>query len=118
MKTAYEIKKGLMCFIDRSTPCRHCAYREGTAGCLKSVVTDALDLILRLEEQAPRWVGVTERMPKERLKDGETVSDQVLVIVALDAGGGYISSRYTVNGEWAFMSSGEQITHWMPCPEI
>jgi hypothetical protein len=63
-----------------------------------------------LSDAAPRWIAVTERLPKR----GEAV-------IARDKFYGSIGEAVCYDAKWSFVSSQRDdcsITHWQPMPEF
>ena len=119
MKTPEEIKKGLEC-CGNSGKCKGCPYYGGYELCMGTLSEDALAYVQQLEQRlvevnktSPRWISVGERLPENKQKVIATFKNEGGIIVD--------QARYS-NGEFDFASWAyvwhENITHWMPMPEL
>ena len=73
------------------------------------------------EESKPRWIPVTEGLPKTRESILGKKSSKVIVAFRFDDGIQGTDTAHTLNGEWVFEDHitvvARTITHWMPLPE-
>lgn len=122
MKTPEEIKHTLRyCWCkDEKHQCIKCPYNKENDSCDKALDADALAYIQQLEDHirdltkmVPRWISVEDRLPENGQKVIATFKNEEGVIVD--------QARYS-NGEFDFASWAyvwhENITHWMPMPEL
>lgn len=69
----------------------------------------------------PKWVPVTEQLPKTRESILGKKSSKVIVAFRFDDGTQGTGTAHTLNGEWVFEDHiivvARTITHWMPLPE-
>ena len=69
----------------------------------------------------PKWIPVTERLPKTRESILGKKSSKVIVAFRFDDGTKGTDTAHTLNGEWAFEDHitvvVRTITHWMSLPE-
>jgi len=73
------------------------------------------------ELSKPRWIPVTEALPKTRESILGKKSSKVIVAFCFDDGTQGTDTAHTLNGEWVFEDHitvvTRTITHWMPLPE-
>jgi hypothetical protein len=85
-----------------------------------SAAADAIEELFGKVEQLPRWIPVTERMPKTRESILGKKSSKVIVAFRFDDGTQGTDTAHTLNGEWVFEDHitvvARTITHWMPLP--
>ena len=76
----------------------------------------AVDVVER-----PRWIPVTERLPKTRESILGKKSNKVIVAFRFGDGTQGTDTAHTLNGEWVFEDHitvvERTITHWQPLPE-
>jgi hypothetical protein len=81
---------------------------------------DAIEELVGKVEQLPRWIPVTERMPKTQESILCKKSSKVIVAFRFDDGTQGTDTAHTLNGEWVFEDHitvvARTITHWMPLP--
>jgi len=69
----------------------------------------------------PKWISVTEHLPKTRESILGKKSDKVIVAFRFNDGTQGTDTAHTLNGEWVFEDHitvvARTITHWMPLPE-
>lgn len=74
-----------------------------------------------LLKNAPRWISVTEGLPKTRESILGKKSSKVIVAFRFDDGTQGTDTAHTLNGEWVFEDHitvvARTVTHWMPLPE-
>lgn len=80
------------------------------------------DMKMILEEVAkPRWIPVTEGLPKTRESILGKKSSKVIVAFRFDDWTQGTDTAHTLNGEWVFEDHitvvARTITHWMPLPK-
>lgn len=72
-------------------------------------------------EEVPKWIPVTERLPKTRESILGKKSSKVIVAFRFDDGTQGTDTAHTLNGEWVFEDHitvvARTITHWMPLPK-
>lgn len=70
--------------------------------------------------ERPRWIPVTEGLPKTRESILGKKSSKVIVAFRFDDGAQGTDTAHTLNGEWVFEDHitvvARTITHWMPLP--
>ena len=73
------------------------------------------------ELSKPKWIPVTEQLPKTRESILGKKSSKVIVAFRFDDGTQGTDTAHTLNGEWVFEDHitvvARTITHWMPLPE-
>lgn len=83
---------------------------------LHKAVADAIE-----ELSKPKWIPVTERLPKTRDSILGQKSSKVIVAFHFDDGTQGTDTAHTLNGEWVFEDHitvvARTITHWIPLPE-
>lgn len=93
-----------------------CVLRVG----LLTQAADAIEELFGKVEQLPRWIPVTERMPKTRESILGKKSSKVIVAFRFNDGTQGTDTAHTLNGEWVFEDHitvvARTITHWMPLP--
>lgn len=71
-------------------------------------------------EYLPKWIPVTERLPKTRESILGKKSSKVIVAFRFDDGTQGTDTAHTLNGEWVFEDHitvvARTITHWRPLP--
>ena len=71
--------------------------------------------------ERPRWIPVTERLPKTRESILGKKSNKVIVAFRFGDGTQGTDTAHTLNGEWVFEDHitvvERTITHWQPLPE-
>ena len=84
-----------------------------------AALDEAADAIEELSN--PRWIPVTETLPKTRESILGKKSSSVIVAFRFDDGTQGTSTAHTLNGEWVFEDHitvvARTITHWMPLPQ-
>lgn len=74
-----------------------------------------------LLKSVPKWIPVTERLPKTRESILGKKSRRVIVAFRFDDGTQGTDTAHTLNGEWKFEDHitvvVRTVTHWMPLPE-
>ena len=122
-------------YCGNAISCLHCPYWEGCAGS-KEDLTEAANVIEKLQENSvpiddmemilsevakPRWIPVTETLPKTRDSILGKKSSKVIVAFRFDDGTQGTDTAHTLNGEWVFEDHitvvARTVTHWMPLPE-
>ena len=87
---------------------------------------DAIEELMRRCEQfqympLPRWIPVTEELPKTRESLLGKKSSKVLVAFRFNDGTQGTDTAHTLNGEWVFEDHitvvERTVTHWMPLPQ-
>lgn len=74
----------------------------------------------KLQEKVNEWILVEKGLPNEKEKDGEMVSDDVLVTIkGCKKDEYYVSTDCTIYGKWGIeLTTGNyKVTAWMPKPE-
>lgn len=133
-----ELIIALRTCVDKDKDCFECPYYErcmnNTSGKLVPMV-DAADAIEELSREVdidndamtamyasmPRWIPVTERLPKTRKSILGKRSSKVIVAFRFDDGTQGTDTAHTLNGEWVFEDHitvvARTITHWMQLPK-
>lgn len=74
-----------------------------------------------LQAYVPKWIPVTEGLPKTQESILGKKSNKVIVAFRFDDGTQGTDTAHTLNGEWVFedhITAVERtITHWQPLPE-
>ena len=118
-----------------SLSCNKCKWRPECAG-ISEAFRKAADAIEKLQEDSvpiddmemilsevakPRWIPVTETLPKTRDSILGKKSSKVIVAFRFDDGTQGTDTAHTLNGEWVFEDHitvvARTVTHWMPLPE-
>ena len=92
----------------------HCPYYEERTNplkCMTKIVGDAADAIEELQNQVPKWIPVSERLPEQNTR-----------VIGFMAWKGITAIEYQ-NGNWYSIDHlqplpNEAVTHWMPLPEL
>lgn len=74
----------------------------------------------KLQEKVNEWIPVEKGLPKEKEKDGEMVSDNVLVTIkGCKEDEYYVIADSTIDGQWGteLTTGNYKVTAWMPKPE-
>lgn len=83
------------------------------------LLTEAADAIEELSK--PRWIPVTEGLPKTRESILGKKSNKVIVAFRFSDGTQGTDTAHMLNGEWVFEDHitvvERTITHWQPLPE-
>ena len=107
---------------------RYCAKADCTecavAGCPgpQKFLMEAADAIeelsRRLEQELPRWIPVTERLPSEELCFYLCYTDNGVIVECLWTNNKYGLGPFSKWG-WRLMDvpQYQRVTHWMPLPE-
>lgn len=141
-----ELVKSLQSCPDAEYGCSGCKYKK-SLGCREKLMAEAADAIEELSgligryggetgikvlqeyankywdllKNAPRWIPVTERLPKTRESILGKKSSKVIVAFRFDDGTQGTDTAHTLNGEWVFEDHitvvARTITHWMPLPQ-
>lgn len=111
MKSPDEIKKAFECCMQMHG-CKECSYSGER--CTVELSKDALTLIQQLEAAQPKWISVEERLPEE--------SGCVLCVIK-NGWGPAVTEGYFWKGDQYISPidedySFEDVTHWMPMPEL
>jgi len=79
------------------------------------------DAMTAMYASMPRWIPVTERLPKTRKSILGKRSSKVIVAFRFDDGTQGTDTAHTLNGEWVFEDHitvvARTITHWMQLPK-
>lgn len=105
---------------DVKSMCGECGLNLHTGATKKGVLfAEAADAIAELSK--PRWIPVTEGLPKTRASILGKKSSKVIVAFRFDDGTQGTDTAHTLNGEWVFEDHitvvERTITHWQPLPE-
>lgn len=142
----YEKLTKKLRYCGNAVSCINCPYWEGCAG-PKEDLSEAANIIEELSnlvnhyggetgikdlnefagkywdllKNVPRWIPVTENLPKTRESILGKKSSKVIVAFHFDDGTQGTDTAHTLNGEWVFEDHitvvARTITHWMPLPE-
>lgn len=130
-----ELIKRLRNCATQTAPCKTCDMTED-GSCTDTLMKQAADAIEEQQRQIdtwieqerkallksmPKWIPVTEQLPKTRESILGKKSSKVIVAFRFYDGTQGTDTAHTLNGEWVFEDHitvvARTITHWMPLPE-
>lgn len=112
--------------LEQRQCCRECVCEN----CTCAECDEAFDMAIKALEQEPRWIPVSERLPKERewigtKRFGTTISDEVYVTLETSDGKRFTKHLSFQNGELSVIDknimeiwfNGAVPIAWMPLPQ-